>query len=704
MFKNQKLILFFLILGIFKVSAQSKVPCGTPTIESSNKNWQKDENKLKNFLLTNKNSRNFDSLITIPIVVHVLWNLPAENISDAQVLNQIASLNLDFKLKNADTTNIPSPFKIYAGNPNIEFCLAQRTPEGLPTNGIIHKHTDSTFIMMQSKEKFDMWGGSNAWDINRYLNIWICNVQGVYGYAVFPSSNLMANYGITLNYAGATYGGRCIDHELGHAFNLRHIWGDTYCGDDSVADTPIHLYSNNGCPLFPYIPWNSTCATSADGEMFMNYMDYTSDVCKNMFTKGQVDRMRASILTFCPGLIFSDVCQPVNLFSKDAGVHAIRNIFERSCTGLISPFVTFRNWGTDTLTSIKIFYQIDGNIPDSIVWSGTLASLDTFSMAMPSISVMTGNHIFKVYTKSPNNSPDANPANDTSICRFNIYQTGNLLPYFEGFEGSIFPPAETSAPNPDGTYTWEKTTALGCSGSFCMLKDNYSPGLEYPNNTYFGYLQKDEFILPNLDLNSAVAPTMTFRLAYTESNYWDPNIIISDTLEILLSTDCGNTYNLLYEKTDSALWTTPSTMPAQPYSPLSTSEWRKDTVDISDYEISTNAIIKFVDKSFVFGNRLFIDDINIAGSTGITEVKQNEVKIYPNPSSGIFNVEFEKNPENYLIEIFDVFGRSLLFSNERANFNKTTINLFFPGDGVYIVKISSKKETQYFKLIIKKKD
>ena len=36
-------------------------------------------------------------------------------------------------------------------------------------------------------------------------------------------------------------------HELGHYFNLFHLWGDNYCGDDWVNDTPTQEEANFGC-------------------------------------------------------------------------------------------------------------------------------------------------------------------------------------------------------------------------------------------------------------------------------------------------------------------------------------------------------------------------------------------------------------------------------------------------------------------------
>ncbi|HRF42414.1 MAG TPA: M43 family zinc metalloprotease, partial [Saprospiraceae bacterium] len=59
------------------------------------------------------------------------------------------------------------------------------------------------------------------------------------------------------NPGGGSYArGRTLTHEVGHWLNLRHIWGDATCGNDQVADTPVHNTSNGGCPTYPHY---STC-------------------------------------------------------------------------------------------------------------------------------------------------------------------------------------------------------------------------------------------------------------------------------------------------------------------------------------------------------------------------------------------------------------------------------------------------------------
>jgi hypothetical protein len=239
------------------------------------------------------------ALVTIPVVVHVVWNTAAENISEAQILSQIAVLNADFRRLNTDVSGVPSAFT--AADANIEFCLATVDPNGNVTTGINRVQTATTAFGTNDQVKSSTTGGANAWDRNRYLNLWVCDISGgILGYAQFPGGSA-ATDGVVIDYqyygttgtATAPFNkGRTGTHEVGHWLNLYHIWGDdgTGCtGTDNVADTPNQADENYGCPVFPAV----SCSNGPNGDMFMNYMDYTDDACMFMFSNGQATRMQA---------------------------------------------------------------------------------------------------------------------------------------------------------------------------------------------------------------------------------------------------------------------------------------------------------------------------------------------------------------------------------------------------------------------------
>lgn len=234
--------------------------------------------------------------IRIPVVVHILYNNASQNISDAQVASQLAALNRDFNKQNPDTVNIPERFKALAADVEIEFALATADPMGRPTTGIIRRQTTVAEWTMDDKIKFSAQGGDNAWNSKSYLNIWVGNVRQLLGYSSVPGGPAEKD-GVVINTSafgtintGAPYNlGRTAVHEVGHWLALKHIWGDTYCGDDLVGDTPKQGNYTTGCPT----TFRTSCGNNATGDMYMNYMDFTNDACINLFTEGQKQRMRS---------------------------------------------------------------------------------------------------------------------------------------------------------------------------------------------------------------------------------------------------------------------------------------------------------------------------------------------------------------------------------------------------------------------------
>lgn len=243
-------------------------------------------------------------VITIPVVVHVLYNTDNQRISILQVQSQIDALNRDFRKQNTDTVNIPKAFSAYAADCSIMFELAKVDPDGYATTGIVYKKTNETSWQQDNKMKFSATGGNNAWDTRYYLNIWVCNLsKNLLGYSTFPGSNPDKDgvvirtdvFGTIGNGSSAYSKGRTTIHEVGHWLNLKHLWGDMDCGDDGVDDTPQQKTYNSGCPSFPKITPGS-CNMSVSGEMYMNYMDFSDDACILMFTHGQKQRMRSLFL------------------------------------------------------------------------------------------------------------------------------------------------------------------------------------------------------------------------------------------------------------------------------------------------------------------------------------------------------------------------------------------------------------------------
>ena len=236
----------------------------------------------------NLESRLVNGKIEIPVVVNVLYNSAASNLSLTQIQSQIDVLNKDFNALNSDYNSFPSLFSSVKSNVGISFVLDQ----------VVRKSSSKSSWGTRDAMKKSKQGGIDPTSPSTKLNIWACTIgSGILGYAQFPGGTL-ATDGVVIdsNYFGLSASssypynlGRTATHEVGHWMNLRHIWGDATCGNDLVSDTPVASTANYGVPAFPKY---STCS-GGNPEMTMNYMDYTDDRGMYMFTLGQKARIDA---------------------------------------------------------------------------------------------------------------------------------------------------------------------------------------------------------------------------------------------------------------------------------------------------------------------------------------------------------------------------------------------------------------------------
>ncbi|MCE3296743.1 MAG: hypothetical protein K0R65_2457 [Crocinitomicaceae bacterium] len=328
------ILLAFLVCGGAAAQAQTTHRCYSKEGIDHQEQLMPGYKNLVNeqFELAKQWSQNHEpkrNIYTIPVVFHVVYNNPEENISDEILQNQIDILNADYARLNADTVNLRSEFDPVAGATNIRFALAQVDPDGNPTTGITRTETNiETFgtlfldfdVLEQVKSTAN--GGIDPWDQAHYLNIWVCDMSidflgeqfvMLLGYATPPDG--LPNWpagsvdglgdGVVLQYhavgdedhngndmvPGSL--GRTAVHEVGHYLGLRHIWGDGDCTeDDGVEDTPDATEaSEQDCNLT-----RNSCNADVVGlgdlhDMVENFMDYSAETCQNSFTRKQTDLM-----------------------------------------------------------------------------------------------------------------------------------------------------------------------------------------------------------------------------------------------------------------------------------------------------------------------------------------------------------------------------------------------------------------------------
>lgn len=329
-----------LLLSVQVLSAQYTEPC------ASHHYLNQLEEQYPGFAAANNNvfERNNHqigqardlTLLTIPVVVHVVYQDEDQNLPDEIIENVIESLNKDYRRLNADADQVRNEFVDVVGDPFIEFELA--SIERVSTTASFEF---SLFGGLPEHVKKSAEGGSDAWDVEHYLNIWVCSIEGgaLLGYAYPPAG--LGHWpdgvaapeaeldGVVIHFEAfrttGTYTtsglfgsdeitvpirGRTITHEIGHYLGLRHIWGDGTLAiigiadcdvDDGVEDTPNQGLNSQ----FQCEPSLNTCTDDVDDlpDMFENFMDYALEDCQNSFTNGQVEIMRSVLENERAGLV-----------------------------------------------------------------------------------------------------------------------------------------------------------------------------------------------------------------------------------------------------------------------------------------------------------------------------------------------------------------------------------------------------------------
>lgn len=333
-----------------------------------------------------------NEVYTINVVVHIVYKEDDQNVSDELVHNQIDILNADFRMMNANLPNVRPIFSAFIGDSRIEFKLAEEDPDGNPTTGITRTITNKeTFFNFDiqnildaiiscgidpsapeltpeeeqcfsdalgldngsndfglNEVKHSATGGIDAWDTEKYLNIWVCNLEVNFngasgpillGFAYPPSDApnwpdgilpdfIKANDGVVVHsyafgsnnpYAGVLAGlkdrGQTCTHEVGHYLGLRHIWGDGDCNmDDGLEDTPTASSATepestvgSNCSLST----KDSCPNDQYPDMVENFMDYSNDNCLSFFTTQQIAIMRNSLENSRKGILVDNLSSAV---------------------------------------------------------------------------------------------------------------------------------------------------------------------------------------------------------------------------------------------------------------------------------------------------------------------------------------------------------------------------------------------------------
>jgi len=587
--------------------------------------------KRINGQLLSASGRSAEAVHVIPVVVHILHQGEeygeGSNVPNEQVFSQIEILNRDFRRKNADTTDTRPEFAPFGADAEIEFVLAKRDPSGSPTTGIVRARASKDAYAIGEEEELSR---VSYWPPEQYLNVWVTNLRsGLLGFAQFPVSDLggLNQYvsnkllpdGVTVDYEYFGEGfnaddfskGRTATHEIGHFLGLRHIWGDGGCGaSDYCEDTPPMdgASSSAMCQLS-----RSTCGSL---DMIENFMDYSPDVCMNIFTLDQRERMRA-VLENSPrraSLLTSSALMAPALVANDLAITRIIEPTGGICSARFTPSIEIKNTGTNAVQEFEVRLLIDGTLSNSRRVQATVPSGGSYTVTFDEVVFQQGGlYQFTFDIVSVNGGVDGNGENDTEIVN-SSYQRLAILPLLENFEGTSLQ-FVSKTDSPAGAFGEVSTAPKGTGTNLGMKFQNFGAPVEQ-----FGAWQI--LLSPIIDLLKYPSITINFDYAYGHDGLTN-----SDGLLVVVSTDCGNTFTydgLIFQRFGAGL-ATANIEAGEEYIPAGPADWRQVQLSLNGYRGEDKIQIAFIAQSGL-GNNVYLDNLRISSNTladydiGITDL------------------------------------------------------------------------------------
>lgn len=380
----------------------------------------------------------------------------------------------------------------------------------------------------------------------------------------------------------------------------------------------------------------------------------------------------------------------------DAVAASVNPAFLCTTGNTMAPTVPVKNDGQTDITALTITPYVDGVAKTPTQWTGTIKpGMSDFIALSPFTSASTsGLHNFS-YDISGLNSTDNDPSNNMAAGSFYGVNSYQSAPVAEGFAASGWPYSDWLVTNADqGSASWSYATGIEAYniGSGNCLKYNFF------KNTVLN--DKDELLLPPVDLTGVGTPVMTFDMAYVlkASNS-------SDKLEIMASDDCGAHWTTVW----SAAGQTLAVQPTPDSNELSApADWTTIQTNLPGFN-KTGVLVKFVvtNKN---GNNLFLDNINLASSStpdGIAENSNNTLNMamYPNPTTGVAVISINStNTSNARVVVTNLIGQTVITRNSDLTVGHNNLQLDARDlpSGVYYVTVVSENHRATKKLVVAK--
>ena len=375
--------------------------------------------------------------------------------------------------------------------------------------------------------------------------------------------------------------------------------------------------------------------------------------------------------------LFIDNISIRQVTSRDIRVIAVNPPAITDCNKPIIPIATVQNVGYSTITGFKVSYSVDNGAPVQTIVSGaTLAKDQQMNVTLNTFTPSVGQHVLTVYSVDPvssSGSGDENKKNDTLRKAFSV--TGTLAPPIaEGFENVVFPPTGWALENPDGGLTWQRTTEAAKTGTASMVIKNF-------DYTSTGTI--DKLVSPLVSGASAYDSIfISFDYAYATA----ASTSQSDTLEIQVTTDCGQTFTTIWKNWGAGLQTVAGGSGTR-FVP-NANDWGKIKLNLFNY-VGTNEFQVYIIAKSNKQNNLYIDNINIYGVVVPPLLKQQGYLIYPNPFRQQFIIRNYQVPTNLQsAHIYNSMGQLIWSRSYNGNaYTEMPVDLGNAPAGIYILKL-----------------
>lgn len=383
--------------------------------------------------------------------------------------------------------------------------------------------------------------------------------------------------------------------------------------------------------------------------------------------------------------IFLDNINIVPTFKRDIQVTNITP--EVVCEGSYNPSATVRNNGTETVTAFDVTYRIGTGAPVTTNVTGvTLAPGASMNVALTAGTLAAGTNNIRVYSSAP---VTASGTGDQYLLNDSLSKTAAVAamvnaPIVETFEGTFLPTGWAIA-NSDGNMTWAKANVGQSSNGSAFLR----------NYAYYSAGQRDALYTPVMDYSDADSVVLSFDLAAATRTFPGSTTTPMDTLEVLVTRDCGNTFTSVYKKWGAQLQTinnTNSPMAAE-FSPVSNYLWRREYIDLSGFAPDGPLQVVFRNTSNN-QNNVFIDNVNFRTRTLPSLLTDNGVIVTPNPFAEQFNLWFVQAPTDLrYIQVFNSAGQ-LIWKKvfDGSTTNVIPVNLAGKSAGVYVINLGYSDE------------